>query len=412
MIHCQISFLKKDSRLDTSPRLILALLSLLTTDLLASEVFPAPQASSHSASSDTASAARTLSEAELDALTREIHFSGMLFDGHNDLPWQIHKLAKGSVDRLDLTVPQPLLHTDFPKLKQSGLKAQFWSVYVPADTYQQGTSLTQTLEQIQIVRKLAQKYPDQLELAYSSADIERIVAQGKIASLMGAEGGYSIQCSIPILQQLYREGVRYMTLTHSKTIEWADSATDQPQHGGLTPFGEEVVREMNRLGMLVDLSHVSEETMLDALDITTAPVIFSHSSAKAICNHPRNVSDAVLKRVTANGGIVMVNFMSGYIVPTERLKANPKDVGTLDDVVDHIVHIAKVAGVEHVGIGSDFDGVRQLPRGLEDVSKYPDLTKELIRRGFTKPQIHAILGGNILRVLKEAEQVAKNSKQP
>ncbi|ODA35553.1 membrane dipeptidase [Planctopirus hydrillae] len=336
----------------------------------------------------------------------------MLFDGHNDLPWQIHKLAKGSVDRLDLTVPQPLLHTDFPKLKQSGLKAQFWSVYVPADTYQQGTSLTQTLEQIQIVRKLAQKYPDQLELAYSSADIERIVAQGKIASLMGAEGGYSIQCSIPILQQLYREGVRYMTLTHSKTIEWADSATDQPQHGGLTPFGEEVVREMNRLGMLVDLSHVSEETMLDALDITKAPVIFSHSSAKAICNHPRNVSDAVLKRVTANGGIVMVNFMSGYIVPTERLKANPKDVGTLDDVVDHIVHIAKVAGVEHVGIGSDFDGVRQLPRGLEDVSKYPDLTKELIRRGFTKPQIHAILGGNILRVLKEAEQVAKSSKQP
>jgi membrane dipeptidase len=349
-----------------------------------------------------------LTEAELDALAREIHFSGMLFDGHNDLPWQVHKIAGGSIHRLDLTVPQPLLHTDFPKLKKSGLKAQFWSVYVPADTDRQGTSLTRTLEQIQIVRELIKKYPEQLELALTAADVERITATGKIASLMGAEGGYSIQSSLPLLRQLYAEGVRYMTLTHSKNIDWADSATDKPQHGGLTPFGEEVVREMNRLGMLVDLSHVSEETMHDALDITTAPVIFSHSSAKAICDHPRNVSDTILKRVTKNGGVVMVNFMSGYIVPTDRLKTNPKDVGTLSDVADHIAHIARVAGVEHVGIGSDFDGVRQLPQGLEDVSKYPDLTRELVRHGFTKPQLHAILGGNILRVMKQAEQAAQH----
>ncbi|OAI53897.1 membrane dipeptidase [Planctomyces sp. SCGC AG-212-M04] len=340
-----------------------------------------------------------------------IHQSGMLFDGHNDLPWQIRKLAGGSLDLMDITVDQPKLQTDFPKLKKSGLKAQFWSVYVPVETMDTGDSLLRTMEQIKLSHEMFRRYPEVFEVAKDSKDIERIVKTGKIASMLGVEGGYSIENSLSNLARFYDLGVRYMTLTHTRTIDWADSSADQPRHGGLSPFGEEVVAEMNRLGMLVDLSHVSVDTMYDAIRISKAPVIFSHSSARAICDHPRNVPDGVLKLMPANGGIVMVNFMSGFVVPTEELKKDKKARGTLSVVVDHIDHIVKTAGIDHVGLGADYDGVTRLPVGLEDVSKYPDITLELVKRGYTKDQIHKILGGNILRVLKQAEKVAGELKK-
>jgi membrane dipeptidase len=336
----------------------------------------------------------------------EIHQSGMLFDGHNDLPWQIRKLAGGSLDLMDITVDQPKLQTDFPKLRKSGLKAQFWSVYVPVEVMDTNDALLRTMEQIKLSQEMFRRYPEVFEVAKNSSDIERIVKTGKIASMLGVEGGYSIENSLSNLERFYREGVRYMTLTHTRTIDWADSSADQPRHGGLSPFGVEVVAEMNRLGMLVDLSHVSVDTMHDAIQVSKAPVIFSHSSARAICDHPRNVPDHVLKLMPANGGIVMVNFMSGFVVPTEELKKDKRARGTLGVVVDHIDHIVKVAGIDHVGLGADYDGVTRLPVGLEDVSKYPDITLELVKRGYTKEQIHKILGGNILRVLKQAEKVA------
>jgi membrane dipeptidase len=341
----------------------------------------------------------------------EIHQSGMLFDGHNDLPWQIRKLAGGSLDLMDITIDQPKLQTDFPKLKKSGLKAQFWSVYVPVETMDTGDSLLRTMEQIKLSHEMFRRYSQVFEVAKDSKDIERIVKTGKIASMLGVEGGYSIENSLSNLSRFYDLGVRYMTLTHTRTIDWADSSADQPRHGGLSPFGEEVVAEMNRLGMLVDLSHVSVDTMYDAIRISKAPVIFSHSSARAICDHPRNVPDGVLKLMPANGGIVMVNFMSGFVVPTEELKKDKKARGTLSVVVDHIDHIVKTAGIDHVGLGADYDGVTRLPVGLEDVSKYPDITLELVKRGYTKEQIHKILGGNILRVLKHAEKVAGEMKK-
>jgi membrane dipeptidase len=351
-------------------------------------------------------AADTIATEEQVELAAEIHRSGMLFDGHNDLPWQIRKLAGGSLDVLDITVDQPKLQTDFPKLKKSGLKAQFWSVYVPVEVMDTGDALLRTMEQIKLSQEMFRRYPEVFEVAKTSSDIERIAKTGKIASMLGVEGGYSIENSLSNLGRFYDEGVRYMTLTHTRTIDWADSSADQPRHGGLSPFGVEVVAEMNRLGMLVDLSHVSVDTMYDAIRVSKAPVIFSHSSARAICDHPRNVPDGVLKLMPANGGIVMVNFMSGFVVPTAELKKDKKARGTLSVVVDHIDHIVKVAGIDHVGLGADYDGVTRLPVGLEDVSKYPDITIELVKRGYTKEQIHKILGGNILRVLKQAEKVA------
>jgi membrane dipeptidase len=339
----------------------------------------------------------------------EIHQSGLLFDGHNDLPWQMRELGGGSFDRLDIAKLQPKLHTDIPKLKQSGLKAQFWSVYVPADTDVAGTALVQTLEQIDIAHAMLKRYPDVFELAATADDVERIAKTGKIASMLGVEGGYSMQGSLPLLKKFHDLGVRYMTLTHNKTIFWADAATDKPQHGGLTEFGEEVVREMNRLGLLVDLSHVSVDTMRDALRVTTAPVIFSHSSVRAICDHPRNVPDEILRELPKNGGVVMINFFSGFVVPTEELQRDKTARGTLQTVADHIDHAVKVAGIDHVGIGADYDGVTRLPVGLEDVSTYPMLTQELVTRGYDRAAIHKLLGGNILRVLRAAEQVAKSS---
>ena len=340
-----------------------------------------------------------------------IHSAGMLFDGHNDLPWEIREKGNSSFDSLDISKPQPTLHTDIPRLRQGGLKAQFWSVFVPADHDKTGDALLQTLHQISIVKTMMQRYPETFEFASTADDIERIVKSGKVASMMGVEGGYSIEDELSNLQRLYDEGCRYMTLTHSKSLKWADSATDEPISHGLSDFGKDVVLEMNRLGMLVDLSHVSPETMKAALATTKSPVIFSHSSARAICDHPRNVPDDVLPLVAKNGGVVMVNFFSAFIVPTEQLKLDKEARGSLHDVVDHIVHLVNVAGIDHVGIGSDYDGVPRLPEQLESVASYPLITQELLNRGYDKESIHKILGGNVMRVLRNAEYVAKSMKQ-
>ncbi len=366
-----------------------------------------------------------------------LHRGALLFDGHNDLPWAVRELANPDFRKFDIAQRQSKLHTDIPRLREGGVGAQFWSAYVPAETRLNGDALRQTLEQIQLIHRMVKRYPDVFALADTADDIERIHREGKIASMIGVEGGHSIENSLNVLAQLYRLGVRYMTLTHSDTLDWADSATDEAKHNGLTAFGEEVVREMNRLGMLVDLSHVSPDTMKDALRVTRAPVIFSHSSAYAVAHHPRNVPDDVLKLVAKNGGVVMVNFFSGFVVDESARRMaemfdarrklrqqflddakynvalakwrreHPIEPGDLRDVVDHIDHIVKVAGVEHVGIGSDFDGVSMLPKQLGDVSAYPYITQELLNRGYSPDDIRLVLGENVLRVLRQAEQVAK-----
>lgn len=346
-------------------------------------------------------------ESAVTPAAREIHNSGLLFDGHNDLPWQILNAGQSSFDVLDIAKPQPSLHTDIARLRAGGVKAQFWSVYVPAGTDLTGDALLQTLHQIDIVHRMHRRYPDVFQLAATADDVERIVADGKIAGMLGIEGGHSIRGSLPVLRRLYDQGCRYMTLTHSKSLDWADSATDKPISGGLSPFGEEVIREMNRLGMLVDLSHVSSATMKHALRVTRAPVIFSHSSARSINDHPRNVPDDVLRLMAKNGGVVMINFYSGFIVPTAELKTDKMARGSLKVVVDHIEHVIKVAGVEHVGIGGDFDGVERLPVGLEDVSTYPGITQALLDRGYDRNAVHGILGGNVLRVLRANEKVSR-----
>ena len=339
----------------------------------------------------------------------KIHQSGLLWDGHNDLPWQMKKKAASSFDNVDIAQPTEF-HTDIPRLKKGGVKAQFWSVYVPAETRLTGNALLQTLEQIELVHDMCRRYPDTFELARSAADVERIARSNKIASLIGVEGGHSIQNSLQALRQLYQQGARYMTLTHSRTLAWADSCTDEAKNNGLSPFGKEVVREMNRLGILVDLSHVSPKCMKDALEVTQAPVIFSHSSARAISDHVRNVPDDVLRLTAKNGGVVMVTFVSAFIVPKRNEDDATASFGSYKTVVDHIEHVIEVAGIEHVGIGSDFDGVTRLPFGLKDVAGYPVITQELLNRGYSKEDIHKVLGGNVLRVFKEAEQVAARLK--
>src|SRR5262245_5889610 len=369
---------------------------------------------------------------------RRVHSEGFVFDGHNDLPWEMRTRADSSFDKRNIAQPQPKMHTDIPRLRAGGVKAQFWSVYVPAETAKKGTALNDTLEQIQLVKTMIARYPDEFEQARTAADVERIVKSGEIASLIGVEGGHSIENSIENLRRLHALGAGYMTLTHSDTLAWADAATDKAEHQGLTEFGEEVVREMNRLGMLVDLSHVSDETMKDALRVSKAPIIYSHSSARTIAAHPRNVPDDVLQLVKQNGGIVMINFFPGFIVPRsaqimakmfdksrelreqfpneadyqrerrrwERQSDYPS--GSLHNVIDHIDHIAKLIGVDHIGLGSDFDGITKTPAQLEDVSTYPLITQELLNRGYKPADIHKIMSGNILRVMRAAERVAGN----
>ena len=359
-----------------------------------------------------------------------------LIDGHNDLPWQYELKAKNHLSQIDIRTDQPALHTDIPRLRRGRLGGQFWSVYVSADL-KGADAVRAVMEQIDVVHRLNAIYPDTFELARTADDVVRIHKRGKIASLIGIEGGHSIGDSLAVLRQLYDLGARYMTLTHSSNVAWADSATAAPQHNGLTEFGKRVVREMNRLGMLVDLSHVSPKTMRDAIETSAAPVIFSHSSARALTNHPRNVPDDVLRRVRDSGGLVMVTFVPSFVnervrqfgatedaeearlktlyrgQPQEEAKAlaewkaaNPAPRATLSDVADHIEHVIRVAGVDHVGIGSDFDGIESTPVGLENVSAYPALFTELARRGHSDEALRKIAGLNALRVMRAVEGVA------
>lgn len=362
-----------------------------------------------------------------------------LIDGHNDLPWRIREdsVARGNVDAYDLRKRTPG-HTDLDRLKKGMVGAQFWSVYTPGEYPDSGYARVE-LEQIDIARRVIAKYPDRLALALTPEDIRRDFRQGKIGSLLGLEGGHAIENSLGALRAYYDLGVRYMTLTHNVTLSWADAALDSARHGGLTPFGDSVVREMNRLGMLVDLSHVSPGTMSDALNVTRAPVIFSHSGARALVDVGRNVPDSILRRVTTNGGIVMVPFVTSFVSPAVQLyeqstrplitdlqkkygndtaaitrevrqwrATHPEPRATLSQVADQIDYVRKVAGVDHVGIGSDFDGITEVVEGLEDVSTFPALFAELARRGWSDSDLRKLAGENLLRVFSQAEAVARH----
>jgi membrane dipeptidase len=374
------------------------------------------------------------------AEVRKILHDVPVIDGHNDVPWQYRK-RKASFDEVDLRKDtsklRPPMVTDLLRLREGCVGGQFWSVYIPT-SYTNAEGIQAVIEQIDVVHRMIARYPGAFELALTADDVERIERKGKIASLIGMEGGHSIGNSLAALRMMYRLGARYMTLTHTANTDWADAAGDKPQHHGLTPFGEDVVREMNRLGMLVDLSHVTDETMRAALKVTRAPVIFSHSSARALCDHARNVPDDVLRMTAKNGGVVMVCFLPGYTVERERAdmmardteeKRLEKEFGedtkkveagvaewrkthpepapcSLLDVADHIDHIRNVAGIDHIGVGGDYEGFRGPPKGLEDVSKYPDLFAELLRRGYSKADIKKIASQNVLRALRGAERVA------
>ncbi len=373
-----------------------------------------------------------------------------VIDGHNDLPWEIRSRFNGDVSKIDLAkdtsrLPVPAgeapLMTDIPRLRAGHVGGQFWSVWIPVEVT--GPAAVQTtLEQIDIVKAMAARWPNDFQMAYTAADVERARKAGKVASLIGVEGGHQINNSLAVLREYYDLGARYMTLTHTSDTAWADSATDNPRHNGLSPFGKEVVREMNRLGMLIDLSHVSPDTMRAALEVSQAPVMFSHSSARALDDHPRDVPDDILQLVAKNGGVVMVNFATSYVSDAHRRwdadrsaerarynappygglyigqpdrakaalaewdKAHPEPVVTLEQVADHVEHIRKVAGVDHVGIGSDFDGIPATPKGLEGVDKFPALLAELARRGWSDEDLGKLAGGNILRVLGDAEKVS------
>src|SRR5450759_5107764 len=376
--------------------------------------------------------------ADLLARARALHKEAILIDGHNDYPWALreHDPAR-DLDKLDIRNPQPSIMTDIPRLKDGGVGGQFWSVYVPVELQGQ-KAVTATLEQIDIVHRMVRKYPETFELALTADDVERIHAQEKIASMIGLEGGHSIDNSLAHLRMFSRLGARYMTITHSSNTPWADSATDTPKFGGLSPFGEKVIKEMNWLGMLVDLSHVSPDTMEDAIRVSQAPVIFSHSDARALNDHPRNVPDNILQLLPKNGGVIMVTFVPGFASPKvntwnklqtaeqDRLNAafpndaaaakagvdtwtaaNPAPRATISDVADHVDHIRKIAGIDHIGIGGDFDGITQTVQDLDNVSTYPRLTAELLRRGYSDADIKKILGQNILRVMRAAEKVSK-----
>lgn len=363
-----------------------------------------------------------------------------LVDGHNDLLWEMREKVAYDFSRLEVDRAAPSLMTDVPRLRAGGVGAQFWSVFVPSDL-PGDRAVTATLEQLDGWRELLRRYPDHFGLALTADDVDRVAAQGRIASLAGMEGGQSIGCSLGALRMMYALGARYMTLTHNDNNPWADSATDEPAHGGLTGFGVEVVREMNRLGMLVDLSHVAPATMADALTATAAPVIFSHSSARALCDHPRNVPDDVLAQLPDNGGVCMVTFVPGFIsqeiadiwmvqervekqlkaeVPDKRERKarvrqwegeHPFRPATVQQVADHVEHVRAVAGVEHVGIGGDYDGVGVMPEGMGDVSSYPVLFAELRRRGWSDDELRKLAGRNVLRVLRDAEAIASDLQQ-
>ena len=363
-----------------------------------------------------------------------------LFDGHNDAPYQYRNRVGykfGELDFYDTMQLENPMHTDIPRLKEGRVGAQWWSVYVPADI-PEDEAVKRTMEQIDFVYRMAERYPDEFEMAYTADDVERIFDDGKIASLMGMEGGHSIANSLAVLRSFHRLGARYMTITHSRTLDWADAAGDEPQHDGLTEFGEEVIREMNRLGMMVDLSHVTPATMKDAIRVSEAPVMFSHSNARAISGHPRNVPDDVLRMLPEEDGIVMVTFVesftseelrqwyaerNGYREKIESLYQGQPDTvetmvekwisenempkSTLEQVADHIDHIRDQIGVDYIGIGGDYDGVSSLPLGLEDVSTYPALFAELLDRGYTEGELEKIAGLNMLRVLRGAEDVSE-----
>ncbi|MGY1579594.1 dipeptidase [Streptomyces sp. MN13] len=368
---------------------------------------------------------------------RELLREFPVVDGHNDLPWALREQVRYDLGARDIAVPQDdHLHTDIPRLRAGGVGAQYWSVYVRADL---PDPVTATLEQIDCVRRLIDRHPDALRSALTAEDLRAARAEGRIASLMGAEGGHSIDNSLGTLRGLYALGVRYLTLTHNDNVAWADSATDAPGVGGLSAFGREVVREMNRLGMLVDLSHVAATTMRDALDTSTAPVIFSHSSARAVCDHPRNVPDDVLERLPGNGGMAMVTFVPKFVLQAavdwtaaadENMRAHgfhhldttaeamkvhrafeeshPRPVATVATVADHLDHMREVAGIDHLGIGGDYDGTAFTPDGLDDVSGYPNLIAELIDRGWSKADLAKLTWQNAVRVLGAAEDVARD----
>jgi membrane dipeptidase len=353
-----------------------------------------------------------------------------LIDGHNDLPWALRRRGDA-----DLAQPVTGTHTDLPRLAAGGVGGQFWSVYVPASFAGDG-AVAAVLEQVDLARRMIARYPGAMELALTAADVERIFASGRVASLLGAEGGHAIAGSLGVLRMLYALGVRYMTLTHNANVGWADSATDEAAAGGLTGFGRDVVREMQRIGMMVDLSHTAASTMHQALDVAAAPVIFSHSSARAVCDSPRNVPDDVLARLPGNGGVCMVTFVPAFVsqecadwlaglkaeaarrgldprnleqlfsVTSEWEAAHPPPRATLAQVADHIDHVRAVAGVAHVGLGGDFDGTPDVTAGLEDVSAYPALFTELLARGWTEADCAAVAGGNVLRALRAAESFA------
>lgn len=362
-----------------------------------------------------------------------------LIDGHNDTPGKYLRHVNNHVDELDLHDTTELkMHTDIRRLREGGLGGQFWSVYIPIRVPGgEAGDVRKVIRQIDVTKRMVARYPDVFEMAYTADDVVRIHRAGKIASMIGIEGGHAIENSLATLRALYDLGARYMTLTHSKGLDWADSGTDDNRHDGLTAFGEAVVREMNRIGMLVDISHVSAETMHDALDIVKAPLIFSHSSSRAVCGHKRNAPDDVLVRLKDNGGVIMITFVPSFISEEVRLyrdkadevrkrladehsddtdalrealekwrEENPRPVATLAQVADHIDHVREVAGIDHVGIGGDFDGVGSLPVGLEDVSKYPDLLVELMRRGYSDEDCKKVAGLNVLRVMRAVEKMA------
>jgi membrane dipeptidase len=359
-----------------------------------------------------------------------------LLDGHNDLVWELRS-ARGSGDEPDISEPAPELHTDLGRLEQGGVRAQFWSVYVPSDLVDPHAAVTMTLEQIDTLFALVRKHPDRMELARTADDVERIAASGKVASLIGVEGGQSIGSSLGALRILAGLGAGYLTLTHNEDNPWADSATGTHPHGGLTTFGEEVVRELNRLGVLVDLSHTSEETMRQAIEVSAAPVLFSHSNARTLCDVARNVPDDVIELVGRTGGVICVTFVPWFLTAegaranaeeweeTHRLRAehpddpelvrglmerwdesHPVPASSVEDVADHVDRIRELAGIDHIGVGSDFDGTPGVPKGLEDVSRYPALFQELADRGYSDHDLQRIAGRNVLRLMRASERVS------